>query len=152
MTILSSSDINDLSTAWNLRRDTAFRQRIEDDFVELMLRYVPENLKEKLLWAIHQATNPAELSVSYAAQFDIDHTFTAEGWGDRRCSIKNVVFHSNALARLGEAIGPNIRVVGHVTHTCVYFTIDFWPPRVYPHVIHNPEEEHYDDMPPLEGE
>jgi len=150
MTILSSNDINELTTAWNLRRDTAFRERIEDDFVDLMLRYVPENLKEQLLWAVHRATNPAELNVNYGARFDIDHTFTAEGWGDRRCSIKHVVFHSRALARLGEAIGPNIRVTGHVTHTSVYFTIDFWPPRVYPHVIHNPEEQDDDDMPPLE--
>jgi hypothetical protein len=152
MTILSSDNINELSAAWNRRRDDAFYDKIEDDFVELMLRYVPENLQSQMLWAIHNANSPKDLQVSFGVQFEIDRTFTAEGWGDRKCSISRLLRRSNALKRIAEAIGTNIRVSYRAGVDTFFFTIDFWPTRIYPHIIMNPEEvDDEDDMPPLDS-
>jgi hypothetical protein len=150
MAFLNNNDIDELSSAWNRRRDEAFRDAIEDDFVHMMLQHVPDNLKEQLLWAIHNATAPVQLQVAFSVQFDRDHAFTAEGWGTRKLSIRQVIYNTNALARIARSIGPNIKVSHRLTQNSVFFTIDFWPTRVYPHVVHNPEDE-YADMPHLEG-
>lgn len=150
MPILTDIDIDDLSAAWNRRRDDAFRDAITDDFVATMVSHVPENLKAQMLWAIHNATTPAQLQVNFGVQYEISHTFTADGWGDRRLSLKHVLYRTNALERIAQAIGPNIKVSFRYGVTTIFFTIDFWPIRAYPHVVHNPEDQ-YDDMPPLEG-
>ena len=150
MAFLTNNDIDELSSAWNRRRDNAFKDAIEDDFVHMMLQHVPDNLKEQLLWAIHRAAAPVQLQVAFSVQFDCDHTFTAEGWGSRKMSIHKVIYTTNALERIARSIGPNIKVSHRFSRNSVFFTIDFWPPRPRPHVVHNPEDE-YADMPPLDA-
>ena len=149
MAFLSISDIDEMTSAWNLRREEAFKNAIEDDFVHTMLHHVPENLKAQMMWAIHNATAPVQLQVSFGVQFDINHTFKAEGWGERALSIKKVLYQTNALERIAQSIGPNIKVSFRFVRNSVHFTIDFWPPRPSPHIIHDPEDV-YADMPGLE--
>jgi len=148
MPILSANDIKEISDTWNLRRDDAFKARVTSDFVVLMLDHVPENLKSQLLWAVQNVTTPSHLQLGFGIQFDTSHTFTAEGWGNRKWSIKQVIYRTDALERIAREIGPNIKVTPHFVQNVVFFTIDFWPHRVYPYVVHDPEDV-YADMPPL---
>lgn len=148
MPILSNTDIKEIADTWNLRRDDAFRAKITSDFVVMMLDNVPSDLKSQLLWVVQNVTTPSHLQLGFGIQFDISHTFTAEGWGNRKWSIKRLIYRTDALERIAREIGPNIKVTPHIVNDIVFFTIDFWPPRVYPYAVHNPEDL-YADMPSL---
>ena len=149
MPFLSNNDLYELTNAWNSRRDDAFKQKIEDDFVDYLVRNIPSDLADRLHWAIQNAESPRDLSVGFAngdVHFRDDHVFTAEGWGQRKMSVKQVIYRTNALTRVAEAIGPSITVQHRFHNGIVSFTIHFWPPRV----IHPPGGDIYADMPPLE--
>jgi hypothetical protein len=147
MPFFSTSDINELSNAWSARRNDAFNQKVEDDFVQYMINNVPIDLKDHLLHAISIATKPGHLSVVFGdVQFDADHLFYAEGWGNKRLTLRQVLRNTQALSRISEYLGPNMGVSYHYADNKVFFTVDFWAPRPQPHVIRDPCW----DMPPLE--
>lgn len=117
----------------------------------MMLDHVPENLKSQLLWVVQNVETPSHLQLGFGIQFDSSHAFTAEGWGTRKLSIKHIIYRTDALDRIAREIGPNIKVTPHIINRVVFFTLDFWPTRVYPYVVRDPENE-YADMPPLSAE
>ena len=150
MPILSSSDINELSTAWSARREEAFKDQIVINFLHFMQTKIPANLKERLLDSINLASKPWHMQCGFGGvQFDIDHVFYADGWGNKRLTIKQVIYRTDALRQLAECIGENIRVTPRFAGSVVFFTIDFFAPHPV-RVVYNPEEEVYDDMPSLD--
>jgi hypothetical protein len=134
MPLLTDSDIHDLTLAWNNRRDAAFYQKVEDDFVEHLLSKVPLDLRERMLEAIASAKSPRDLYVKFEGgmSFKDNHIFTAEGWGARKMSLKQVIYRTKALKRIAEAIGPNIVIRHGKGFGYTYFTIDFMIPRMVP--------------------
>lgn len=150
MPILSSSDINELSAAWSARRDEAFTNQVIFDFLRLMQANIPADLKERLLDSIHFASKPKHMNCGFGGiQFDVDHVFYADGWGNKRMTIRQLVYGTDVLRQLAAVIGENIRVTPRFTDATVYFTIDFFP--LHPsRVVYNPEDEVYDDLPELD--
>jgi len=149
MPLFSNNDITDFANAWNIRRNEAFKQKIEDDFVENFLINLPsaEELRARMLEAIQRAESPRDLYCGTGQHWPDNHTFTAGGWGQRKMSIKQVIYRTNALRRIGEAIGPNFFITKRFVDGHVFFMINFSLPRPQP-----PPggEDVYWDMPHLE--
>ena len=149
MPILSSSDINQLSAAWAARRDEAFTNQVIFEFLSFMQTKIPADLKERLLDSIHLASKPWHMQCGFGGvQFDVDHAFYADGWGNKRLTIKQVIYRTDALRQLAAMIGENIRVTPRFAGSVVFFTVDFFPREQ--RVIQNPEDE--DDIVYDEGD
>ena len=141
MPILSSSDINQLSAAWAARRDEAFSGQVQFDFINFMKAKIPVDLKERLLVAIESAWKPKEMNCGIGGvEFPHDHVFYADGWGSRKMTIGQLIYHTEVLNVLSAHIGPNVRVTPRIGNNhAISFTIDFFPREQ--RVIQNPEDE-----------
>jgi len=147
MSILSSSDIREISNAWVARQDAAFNDAIETRFVNLLLSKVPHDLKYRLMLAANMADCPGDIRVAFGdARFSLTDTLRAEGWGTRTMTISAAIFNTDALFRVARAIGDNVHVQHHFTDEAIFFTIEFYPSSKK---IDDPEEQ-YADMPTLE--
>ena len=131
MAILSTHDIDEMNTAWNLRRDQVFQDAIEEELVSCLLLNVPHDLKGRFLYMIQHATSPKHLEVPFGILMNGDYTMTAMGWGDRRMGLLTALRRTKALDRVAAIIGPKITVAySHNTaDNTVEFVIRYFPPR-----------------------
>lgn len=147
MTILSTSDTREISNTWVARKDDAFRQAIEDVFVDYMMSNIPIDLKNQLVEAANVATSPQDIRVPFGdVRYVLTETFRANGWGTREMTVSDAIFNTNALSRIAREIGDNIRIQKHFTEHSVFFTIEFEPAYAR---IPNPEDQ-YADMPTMD--
>ena len=160
MPILSTSDCHEMFELYTATRHQRFVAHCVNIFVNRMIDAVPPNIKDSLMNTIRHAENSNDMSVMHPNVFNEGDVITVEG---QSWPIYEIIHHSNALKRIAEGIGANIRVRTHEDDGDIWLVIQYYPSPLYAYrmeeeldaeepessIIHNPEDE-YEGMPPLE--
>jgi hypothetical protein len=161
MPILSTTDCHEMFELYTATRHQRFVAHCVNIFVRRMIDAVPPNIKDSLMNTIRHAENVGDMSVLHPNNFGYADVITLNG---KSWPIYEIIHHSNALKRIAEAIGVNIRIRPHEVDEMTWLRIEYYPSPLYEFrmqeelepeqepespIIHNPEDE-YDGMPPLE--
>ena len=152
MPVLSSSDTNELYTAYVTDNFKRFEQACVGMFVGYWVSQIPSDIKDRLLEVIRNSRTRKDMWVRFRPVIRSDNEIEIDG---RRMSSLHIVHKTDALAQIAAAIGDNIhvRAVPSAVHEgSLVLRIEYWPPvgLQVPPPVQNPEE--YDDVPPLEGD
>lgn len=148
MPLLYDADFAELAAAWKNRSNAVFQKKITDDFVSLMLdRADQKDFKAELLQAIKYAREPKDLYTSFGLCFNENHVFYAEGFGNRRMTIKQVLYRTDALQQIAAFIGRDIKLRPVFDDGMIFIQVEYWPsyapavPAAPVAHINNPEDE-----------
>jgi hypothetical protein len=146
MPVLSSSDTNELYTAYVTDNFKRFEQACVGMFVSYWVSQIPHDIKNQLLDAVRTSRTRKDMWVRFRPVIRPDNEIEIDG---RRMSSLHIVHKTDALAQIAAAIGDHIHVRAVTDEAgLIFLRIEYWPPvghQVAP-PVHNPE----DDMPPLE--
>jgi hypothetical protein len=126
--LLSPADINELNAAWAKRCESVFEKAVVKSFLtEMMMSLITKiELKEHLLMAIADADSQSDIWITTPHYSNASY-FTAYDFGDKRLSIKHILYETDALSQLATAIGPGISVVPVYQRDQIYFKIEYLP-------------------------
>ena len=149
MPLLYDADFTEMKTAWDNRYNVLFQKKITEDFVSHLLdRAIQMDFKALFLEQIHHlAREPKDLWVSLGVFYPDDAYFTAEGFGNRRMTIKQILYRTDALQQLAAFIGKDIKVRPLFDDGVIFIKIEYWPsyapavPDAPVAHINNPEDE-----------
>jgi hypothetical protein len=123
--LLSNADCAELKAAWQQRSAAVFEKAVVDRFVsDLVDLCIERDIKSQLLGAIKYAKSPQDIWVSAGRCYEADYRFYIDG---RWMSIKQLIYRTDALTRLAEALGPGIKIRPLYDHNLIFLKIEFWP-------------------------
>jgi hypothetical protein len=145
MSLLHEADFADLNAAWNNRYNGLFQKKVTEQFVSNLLDHAAKkDFKAEFLQQINMAHEPKDLWVSLGIYFPKDTYFTAEGFGQKRMTIKQVLYRTDALQQIAAFIGKDIKVKPMFDDDVIFIRVEYWPRRsagVMPaQQIMNPED------------
>lgn len=142
MPLLDAADFAEMKAAWNNRYNGLFQKKVTEQFVsELLDHAVKIDFKARFLEQInHLAREPKELWVSLGIYFPTDAYFTAEGFGQKRMTIKQILYRTDALQQIAAFIGEDIKVRPMFEDGVIFLQVQYWLKRSAPSQINNPEE------------
>lgn len=141
MPLLDAADFAEMKNAWNNRYNGLFQKKVTDQFVSELLDCAAEkDIKAHLMQSIALAREPKDLWVSLGVFYPDDAYFTAEGFGNRRMTIKQILYRTDALQQLAAFIGKDIKVRPLFDQGVFFIKIEYWPSFAVAH-INNPEDE-----------
>ena len=145
MPLLDAADFAEMKAAWNNRYNGLFQKKVTEQFVSELLDCAAEkDLKAHLMLSVASAREPKDLWVSLGIFYPQDAYFTAEGFGNRRMTIKQILYRTDALQQLAAFIGKDIKVRPLFGDGVIFIKIEYWPsyaPAVPAAHINNPEDE-----------
>ena len=141
MPLLDAADFAEMKAAWNNRYNGLFQKKVTEQFVSELLDCAAEkDFKAHLMLSIATAHEPKDLWVSLGIYFPTDAYFTAEGFGQKRMTIKQILYRTDALQQIAAFIGEDIKVRPMFGDGVIFIRVEYWP-RHAPAQINNPEEE-----------
>ena len=141
MPLLDAADFAEMKAAWNNRYNGLFQKKVTEQFVsELLDCAAQKDFKAHLMLSIASAREPKDLWVSLGIYFPTDAYFTAEGFGQKRMTIKQILYRTDALQQIAAFIGEDIKVRPMFEDGVIFIRVEYWP-RHAPAQINNPEEE-----------
>ena len=141
MPLLDDADFAEMKAAWNNRYNGLFQKKVTEQFVSELLDCAAEkDFKAHLMLSIATAREPKDLWVSLGIYFPTDAYFTAEGFGQKRMTIKQILYRTDALQQIAAFIGEDIKVRPMFGDGVIFIRVEYWP-RHAPAQINNPEEE-----------
>ena len=141
MPLLDAADFAEMSAAWNNRYNGLFQKKVTEQFVsELLDCAAQKDFKAHLMLSIASAREPKDLWVSLGIYFPKDAYFTAEGFGQKRMTIKQILYRTDALQQVAAFIGRDIKVKPMFGDDVIFIRVEYWP-RHAPAQINNPEDE-----------
>jgi hypothetical protein len=142
MPLLNAADFAELADVWKIRTKTLFEKKVTDDFVSMMIdRAANVDFKEAFIQRIkYCAYQPNDLWVTLGICFEEDHIFHAEGFGQKRMTIKKILHGTDALQQIASFIGNDIKVRPLYKDNVIYIKIEYWPNQNVPAYINNPED------------
>ena len=141
MPLLDAADFAEMKAAWNNRYNGLFQKKVTEQFVSELLDCAAEkDFKAHLMLSIATAREPKDLWVSLGIYFPTDAYFTAEGFGQKRMTIKQILYRTDALQQIAAFIGEDIKVRPMFGDGVIFIRVEYWP-RHAPAQINNPEEE-----------
>lgn len=146
MPLLHDADFAEMKSAWKNRYNGLFQKKITDDFVSHLIdRAIQMDFKALFLeQIISLAHEPKDLWVSLGIFYPQDAYFVAEGFGQKRMTIKQILYRTDALQQLAAFIGKDIKVRPLFDNGAIFIKIEYWPsyaPAVPVAHINNPEDE-----------
>ena len=143
MPLLDAADFAELADAWKIRKNTLFEKKVTSDFISMMIdRAAKIDFKEAFIQKIKYSTySPNDLWVTLDICFEEDKMFYAEGFGQKRMTIKKILHGTDALQQIASFIGNEIRVRPLYQDNVIYIKIEYWPNQNLPSHINNPEDE-----------
>ena len=132
MPLLYADDFAELSAAWSNRYNDLFQKKVTEQFVsDLIDHAVKKDFKAEFLQQInHLAHEPKDLWVSLGIYFPKDTYFTAEGFGQKRMTIKQILYRTDALQQIAAFIGKDIKVRPMFDDDVIFIRVEYWPRRV----------------------
>ena len=141
MPLLDAADFAEMKAAWNNRYNGLFQKKVTEQFVSELLDCAAEkDFKAHLMLSIATAREPKDLWVSLGIYFPTDAYFTAEGFGQKRMTIKQILYRTDALQQIAAFIGEDIKVRPMFGDGVIFIRVEYWP-RHAPAQINNPEED-----------
>ena len=141
MPLLDAADFAEMKAAWNNRYNGLFQKKVTEQFVsELLDCAAQKDFKAHLMLSIATAREPKDLWVSLGIYFPTDAYFTAEGFGQKRMTIKQILYRTDALQQIAAFIGEDIKVRPMFGDGVIFIRVEYWP-RHAPAQINNPEED-----------
>ena len=142
MPLLSAVDFAEMKAAWENRYNSLFQKKVTEQFVsELLDCAAKKDFKAHLMLSVASAREPKDLWVSLGIFYPQDAYFTAEGFGNRRMTIKQILYRTDALQQLAAFIGEDIKVRPMFDDGVIFIKVEYWPRRAAPVQINNPEDE-----------
>ena len=141
MPLLDAADFAEMKAAWNNRYNGLFQKKVTEQFVsELLDCAAQKDFMAHLMLSIATAREPKDLWVSLGIYFPTDAYFTAEGFGQKRMTIKQILYRTDALQQIAAFIGEDIKVRPMFGDGVIFIRVEYWP-RHAPAQINNPEED-----------
>ena len=141
MPLLDAADFAEMKAAWNNRYNGLFQKKVTEQFVsELLDCAAQKDFKAHLMLSIATAREPKDLWVSLGIYFPTDAYFTAEGFGQKRMTSKQILYRTDALQQIAAFIGEDIKVRPMFGDGVIFIRVEYWP-RHAPAQINNPEED-----------
>ena len=142
MPLLSAVDFAEMKAAWENRYNSLFQKKVTEQFVSELLDCAAEkDFKAHLMLSVASAREPKDLWVSLGIFYPQDAYFTAEGFGQKRMTIKQILYRTDALQQLAAFIGEDIKVRPMFDDGVIFIKVEYWPRRAAPVQINNPEDE-----------
>jgi hypothetical protein len=143
MPLLSADDFAEMKAAWENRYNSLFQKKVTEQFVsDLIDQAAKIDFKARFLEQInHLAHDPKELWVSLGIFYPQNTYFTAEGFGQKRMTIKQILYRTDALQQLAAFIGEDIKVRPMFDDGVIFIKVEYWPRRAAHVQINNPEDE-----------
>ena len=144
MPLLYDADFAEMKAAWEIRYNGLFKKKVTEQFVsELIDKAAQTDFKGRFLEQINYlAHEPKDLWVSLGIFYPLDAYFTAEGFGQKRMTIQQILYRTDALQQLAAFIGKDIKVRPMFEDGVIFIKVEYWPRHMAAAAqINNPEEE-----------
>jgi hypothetical protein len=142
MPLLDAADFAEMKAAWNNRYNGLFQKKVTEQFVSELLDCAAEkDFKAHLMLSVASAREPKDLWVSLGIFYPQDAYFTAEGFGQKRMTIKQILYRTDALQQIAAFIGEDIKVRPMFEDGVIFLQVQYWLKRSAHSQINNPEEE-----------